>query len=186
MPTLRFEQLPTIVVATNTFINIPIIIQYEDTPMLKLVKAADASYTTVIPIYNSDGIKLAVAIGTQLYPTQAGQRAKVTLRREANRTICFIGNTLAFELERENPAAMKMRAELFTNDGSFLKWDADDISGYVLNKSDTIRIARCIFRGCTFGNHRIAFHVKKDGSIAMGDSDDANYNAVPRTSVASY
>jgi hypothetical protein len=50
MDNLMFTASPRIVIATNTFVNVPIIIQYETTPMLEVVRQAAAGFTTKIPV----------------------------------------------------------------------------------------------------------------------------------------
>ena len=42
MEYLAFQSSPVIVIATNTFINVPVIIQYETTPMLEVVNSQAA------------------------------------------------------------------------------------------------------------------------------------------------
>jgi hypothetical protein len=59
---------------------VPTILQYDDTPLIQVVRVAEAGYTTEIPIYHSDGTYLAKVVGSQLYSTPEGQKAGVTLR----------------------------------------------------------------------------------------------------------
>jgi hypothetical protein len=51
---LVFQSSPRIIVASNTFINVPIILKYEDTPLMEIIKEQGIGFTTQIPIYHSD------------------------------------------------------------------------------------------------------------------------------------
>lgn len=87
---LVFSQSPEVELGSNFFINVPVILQYKDTPMISVENAVDAGFTTSIPIYHSDGTYLAKAKGTQLYLTDEGKKAGVTLRHEDKITVCLI------------------------------------------------------------------------------------------------
>lgn len=67
MDTLIYQAHPTVELATNRFINVPIILQYEDTPLIQVVKAVSAGFTTEIPIYHSDGTYLAKVVGSRIF-----------------------------------------------------------------------------------------------------------------------
>lgn len=69
---LIFNEFPEFEIASNIFVNVPVILRYNDTPLIQVVKMADASFTIEIDIYHNDGTFLAKAKGTQLYPTESG------------------------------------------------------------------------------------------------------------------
>ena len=73
---LVFQSSPRIVVATNTFINVPTILKYEDTPLMEVIQKQDLGFTTQIPIYHSDGTYLAKVKGNRVFPTKAGEKGK--------------------------------------------------------------------------------------------------------------
>lgn len=73
---LVFQSSQRIVVATNTFINVPVILKYEDTPLLEVIKEQGIGFTTQIPVYHSDGTYLAKVTGNRVYPTEAGRKQK--------------------------------------------------------------------------------------------------------------
>ena len=85
---LTFHQGTAIELAGNTFINVPVLIQYENDPLFEVVHEVDASWTTQFRIYNKDGIYLAKAKGTQLYPTDQGTKAGLKMRYESHLTAC--------------------------------------------------------------------------------------------------
>ena len=74
---LVFQSSPSITVATNTFINVPVILKYEDTPLMEVIKEQGIGFTTQIPIYHSDGTYLAKVKGNRIFPTEAGKKANV-------------------------------------------------------------------------------------------------------------
>jgi hypothetical protein len=98
---LLFSNSPAIVIATNTFINVPIIIQYKTTPMLEMVHEVDLGYTTRVPIFHRDGTKLAVVKGSRLFPTEDGKKAGLTLRHPDKMTVCELDGRTLFEIERK-------------------------------------------------------------------------------------
>jgi len=121
MDKLIFTQSPAVTIATNTFINVPVILQYDETPLILIVQAQPAGYTTQIPIYHSDGTYLAKVIGSRLFPTPAGEKAGLKLEHPPKMTVCKLGDRTLFEIIREEAAALKTRAELHAPDGYFVK-----------------------------------------------------------------
>ena len=67
MNELIFTSAPIVKLATNTFINVPIILQYEDIPLIQIIKTESAGFTTEIPIYHPDGTYLAKVVGSRLF-----------------------------------------------------------------------------------------------------------------------
>jgi hypothetical protein len=81
---LIYQNHPSVVIATNTFVNVPTIIQFEDVPLLEVGKFADAGYTTRLAVYHNDGTKIAVVKGSRIFLTEEGKKANLT--PEPNRT----------------------------------------------------------------------------------------------------
>jgi len=161
---LLFSESPEIVVATNRFIDVPIIVQYESTPMLEVVRVQGAGFTTRIPIYHNDGTYLAIVVGSQLHATEDGKKAGVTLRHPQGATICEINGKPVFEITRKDAAALKMSAELHTLDGSFLRWSESEMEGVLFgNKDQPLRIKGLTMKDCEVKCCRIGIHVTKDG-----------------------
>jgi len=65
--TIIYQTSPRVLLATNTFINVPVILKYEDTNLIEIIRETSLGYTTQIPIYHSDGTYLAKATGNRLY-----------------------------------------------------------------------------------------------------------------------
>ena len=64
MESLIYQQFPVVHLASNTFVEVPTILQYDDVPLIQVVRAADAGFTTEIPIYHRDGTYLAKVVGS--------------------------------------------------------------------------------------------------------------------------
>src|SRR4030042_3616112 len=95
---LVFQSSPSIIVATNTFINVPIILKYEDTPLMEVIKEQGIGFTTQIPIYHSDGTYLAKVKGNRVYPTEAGKKANLEIIDTPSKFICSLDSKVVFEL----------------------------------------------------------------------------------------
>jgi hypothetical protein len=169
MEPLIYQQAPVVHLASNTFVDVPTILQYDETPLIQVVRTAEAGFTTEIPIYHSDGTYLAKVVGSQLYATDDGKKAGVTLRHPGHATVCELDGKPLFELIREGAAALKTRAELYTPDGSFIKCADEDLAGYVIGPhQDHLKIRGLTMIGNTFRGMRIGVWVRSDGSVAVG------------------
>ena len=171
MSDLIFNSIPSFTIATNTFVNCPIILQYDDTPLIQVVQNVDASFTTEIDIFHDDGTFLAKAKGTQLYPTDDGKKAGVTLRHPDKLTVCELNGQTLFELERQQAAALKGSAELYTPNGGFIRAVDSGVAGHVMERRDGahLEIGGMHMSGNTF-QCRVGIHIKSDGSIGLGGS----------------
>jgi hypothetical protein len=169
MESLIYQQFPVVHLASNTFVQVPTVLQYDDVPLIQIVRAADAGFTTEIPIYHNDGTYLAKVVGSQIYATEDGKKAGVTLRHPGGATVCELNGQTLFELIREDAAALKTRAELYTPNGSFIKCADTSLAGYVMGpQKDQLKIGGITMVGCTFQGMRIGVWVKSDGSVAVG------------------
>src|SRR5690242_20668530 len=102
-----FQSHPDVVIGSNTFRNVPTIIQFEVTPLIEVGKFEPAGFTTRIAVYHNDGTKIAVVKGSQVYLTDEGRKASVTPRYEAGLTVCELEGKPIFELRRTSAAALK-------------------------------------------------------------------------------
>jgi hypothetical protein len=59
MDELIYQTSPAVTLATNLFVNVPVILQFDDTPLISVVKEQALGFTTEIPIYHADGTYLA-------------------------------------------------------------------------------------------------------------------------------
>ena len=84
---LVFDESPEIEVATNKFIDVPIILQYDTVPMIAVVRETEAGFRLEIPIYHRDGTYLAKVKGSQLYLTDAGRKAFSDYRQQMKQVL---------------------------------------------------------------------------------------------------
>lgn len=169
MDTLIFQQNPEVELAGNKFLNVPIILQYEDTPLIEVVKAVEAGFTTQIPIYHSDGTYLAKVVGTQIYPTEAGVKAGITLKYPDKMTVCEMDGKTLFEIKRVTAAAVKAQAELFTPDGRFLKLSDTEMGAFKVEMNkNVLKIGSVTMIGNKFVGCKIGILYDKNGGVMMG------------------
>src|SRR5215203_476716 len=102
-----FQTHPAIEIATSIFIGTPVVLQFEDTPLLEVVRFIDAGFTTRFPIYHGDGTKIAVVVGSRIFVTEEGKAAKITRREESHLSVCELEGKPIIELRRTKAAALK-------------------------------------------------------------------------------
>ncbi|MFA5877717.1 MAG: hypothetical protein WC880_05165 [Candidatus Paceibacterota bacterium] len=168
MDKLIYQTSPHVTFATNKFINVPIILQYDDTPILSIVKEQNLGFTTEIPIYHADGTYLAKVNGTRVYPTADGKKAGIAMRSLQDMTVCEMDGKTLFEIYHQQGDAFRAHAELYTPTGYFIK-SADTPTPEVI-KSDgqSLKIGGMVMSNCTFHGSRIGIWIKSNGSIAIG------------------
>jgi hypothetical protein len=167
MESLIYQSSPTVTFATNTFFNVPVILQYEDTPLISVVHEQQLGYTTEIPIYHSDGTYLAKVRGTRIFPTDDGAKSGLVMRPLAHTTVCELNGRTVFEIEHATGDSFKTRAELYTPDGHFLKC-TDSIPQITDGAGKPLQIRGVTMTRNRFANVRIGVKIFKDGRIAIG------------------
>lgn len=165
--TLIFYERPTVEFATNTFSNVSIILQYEDTPLIEVVKLQEAGFTTRFSIYHEDGTYLAKVVGSRLFADKAGKKAGVKLEFPPLMTVCKLGNGTLFEIRRKEAAALKTKAELYTPDGAFVKGTDAGLAMLRNMKNVPLRCGTATFRNCTWEGFRIGLHMRQDGRLEV-------------------
>ncbi len=167
---LIFQSSPSITVATNIFINVPVVLKYEDTPLIEVIKEHGIGFTTQIPIYHSDGTYLAKVKGNRVYPTKEGEKANIEIRNPQGKFICSLDGKVMFELSHGVGDSFKADAELYTPDGYFVKCtDAPKPELFDLSGS-AIQIGGITMIGNVIQNMSIGIWLRKDGSCAIGVS----------------
>ena len=167
---LTFQESPTVTIATNTFINVPVILQYEDEPLIEIVGGQEIGFMTRIPIYHSDGTHLAMVTGNRVFSTREGREANIQIRDLYGKFICSLDNKVIFELTHGVGDAFTASAELYTPDGCFVKCtDAPGLELFDL-VGDAIQVGGITVTNSTFQNHAIGILLRKDGSCAIGVS----------------
>lgn len=177
---LIFLEHPIVRFATHTFINVPVLLQYEDTPLVEVVQQMSKDYTTQISIFHPDGTQLAVAKGARLHLTDAGRKAQLRLRHPDRKTVCELDGKTLFEIDRTEAAAVALTAELFTPDGRFVRLNDTPNVGLFKVTSQGIdlangsRIAGGIFRGC-----KIGIRLRSHGGLEIGVFNDGRRMRIP-------
>jgi hypothetical protein len=165
---LVFQSSPSITVATNTFINVPIVLKYEDIPLMEVIKEQGLGFTTQIPIYHPDGTYLAKVKGNRVYPTDAGKKAKFEIRDEPGKFVCSLDKKVLFELSHNVGDAFKADAELYAPDGYFVKCtDSPNLELFDLT-GNAIHVGGVTMIGNVFQNLSVGIWLRKDGSCAIG------------------
>jgi hypothetical protein len=165
---LIFTQHPIVRMAGNSFENTPILLQYDDLPLIEVIKEQAIGYTTSFKIYHPDGTDLATVKGSRMFRTENGKKAGLTLENPDLMTVCKLGNQTLFEITRVEAAALKTQAELYTNDGNFVR--INDNSATALFKADAVQIgsSTIIVRGNHVVGAKIGIWVRSDGSVRLG------------------
>ncbi len=170
MEKLIYQTAPTVTLATNIFINVPIILQFDDTPLISIVKEQSLGYTTEIPIYHPDGTYLAKVNGTRIYPTKDGEKAGLVMEHPAHMTVCKMGNKTLFEIYHEVGDAFRTNAELYTPNGSFVKISDVPMPEVISKTGEALQIGGIVMSHNTFVGCRIGIWLKSDGSCSIGVS----------------
>src|SRR6266496_126205 len=153
-----FQESPVVEIATNKFINVATIIQWEDVPLMEVGQFEVAGYTTRFAIYHNDGTKIAVVKGSQMYPTEEGERASLKMRHEPNLTACELEGRTIFELRRTGAAALKGTAELYAPEGVFIKANDADLSA-LLGDGTHLQVGGLHLSNGEFVGHEIGIHM---------------------------
>ncbi len=166
---LIFFESPEVEYASNFFIDVPIILEYDDTPLIEVVQEQAAGFTTQFKIFNKDGIYIAKVKGSQVYLTKDGSKSNLTLRHPKNMTVCEMDGHTVFEVRRKDAAALRTDSELFTPDGSFLKANDQGTPSYLISRNNSsLRVGGLVMVGCKFRGCRVGVHVTSKGSIEIG------------------
>jgi len=170
MQELIYQSAPIVTLATNTFINVPIVFQYEETPLIEVIREQNLGFMSSIPIYHQDGTYLAKVNGTRIYPTEKGKLAGITIEKHSDVTVCMLGGKVAFEVHHHGGDSFKLLAELFAPDGYFVRIRDNPLPSLIDVNGNTLSVRGVSMTNCTFKNLRIGIWLKKDGSCRLGCS----------------
>ena len=166
MEKLIFQETPEVEFGSNKFTNVPTILQFDETPLIQVVKTQEAGFSTEIPIYHNDGTYLAKVVGSQIYKTVDGEKAGLELRHPDLMTVCELDGKTLFEIKRTSAVSLKAAAELYTPTGYFVKYLTDRPNIF---KSDgsSIQTRNIVMTGCEFSECLIGIWLKSDGSVGI-------------------
>lgn len=169
MDKLYFNQVPQFTVATNVFRNVPTILQYDDTPLIEVVRSAPAGFTSRFSIYHNDGTDLARVVGSRLILTSDGKKCGLKLRKPHGATVCELNGRTVFEVRREEAAALSTYAELYSPDGAFIKCARDSrVEGLLSDSRSPLRIGGIVMEGNMISGFQVGIWVRSDGTVAIG------------------
>jgi hypothetical protein len=160
-PDFRFE------LSTNIFERVPIILKYEDINLIEVVREYRVGYTTEIPIYHPDGTFLTKIVGNRMRVNLLAKKAGVEIVQHPNLWVCTMNGKTLFEIRQKSPDFFKTTAELYANDGFFVKVDSS-MTVNALQNNNPLVIGHCTMMGNTFTGMKIGIWAKKDGSIILG------------------
>lgn len=165
---LIFFESPEVEYAGNFFKDVPVILEYDDTPLIEVVQEEAVGFTTQFKIFNRDGIYIAKVKGSQLYLTEEGNKSNLCLRHPQNMTVCELDGQTLFEVRRKDAAALRTHAELFTPDGRFMKAnDRGAPSVLILRDGSSLRVGGLFVVGCHFQGCRVGMHVTSAGTARL-------------------
>ncbi len=167
MNKLVFQNTPIVNFASNKFIDVPIVLQFDEIPLIEVVRNDTAGFTTKIPIYHSDGTYLAKAVGSRLHLTSDGEKAGLKLIHPDNMTVCKLDGKTLFEMRREGAASLSTTAELFTPEGFFVKY-LEDAHSLIDPDGNSLSAGGITMTNSTITGSQIGVWVKSDGSVAIG------------------
>jgi hypothetical protein len=170
MEKLIYQTSPRVTFATNQFTNVPVIFQFDDTPLISIVKEENLGFTTAIPIYHSDGTYLAKVNGTRIFPTEEGKKAGIVMRYPKGMTVCEMNDKTLFEIAHESGDAFRAQAELYTPTGFFVKYSETPTPTIISSNGGALQIGGITMSHNQFFGCRIGIWLKSDGSCAMGCS----------------
>ena len=168
MDKLIYKTSPVVTLATNTFVNVPIVLQFDATPLISLVREESLGYTTEIPIYHEDGTYLAKIRGMRVYSTDDGRKAGVKIRQLATAWVCEIGNRTAFEIHHQPGDAFRAQAELYTPEGFFVKTSDSPTPELIDASGNALQVGGVTMIGNMFQDCRIGVWIRSDGSVSLG------------------
>lgn len=170
MDQMFYQPSPKVVLATNTFINVPTILQYDDTPLISLVRDQALGFTTEIPIFHPDGTYLAKVNGTRIFATEDGKKAGLEIAALPQLTVCKMAGKVVFEIRHQPGDAFRAAAELYTPTGYFVKC-VDHPAIELRNQGgEALKVSGIIMSGNVFSGCRIGVWVRSDGSTLIGVS----------------
>ncbi len=169
MDKLYFNQVPQFTVATNVFRNVPTILQYDDTPLIEVVRFIDAGFTSRFSIFHNDGTDLARVVGSRLFLTSDGKKCDLALHHPEGATVCELNGKTLFEIRREGAAALSTYAELHSPDGAFIKCARDSrVEGMLADAHSPLRIGGMVMAGNLISGCQVGIWVRSDGTVSIG------------------
>jgi hypothetical protein len=168
MNELIFTQFPQVTIATNTFINCPVPLKFDDINLIELVQEEQVGFTTQIPIYHSDGTYLAKVKGNRIFLTEDGKKVGLTMEKKANVWECQMEKQTLFEIHQQSGNSFKTLAELHTPTGHFVKCTDSPQLGLIDINGNALQVGGISMIGNVFSGMQTGVWIKSDGSVSIG------------------
>jgi hypothetical protein len=163
---LILKKSPNIEFATNTFINVPVILRYEDINLITVEKNIKLEYDVKIPIYHSDGTKLATATNSRIFKNEK-VKENIIIDKYPDVWVCKMNGREIFEIRQGKGDLFEIMAELYTQDGYFIKY-SNFKHNIPVSMSNFIDLVSRVAHGCTILDVEIGFWVKRNGGVDIG------------------
>lgn len=165
---LLFINLPKVTMGSNTFIDVPVILKYDNLNMIEIIKEPGFGYTTQIPIFDAEGTYLATAKGNSLITTEESQMGDLTLDHSDDTTTCTLDGKTLFTIIRADGDEFLIKADLFTPDGYSIKYISDETPELFDKLGSEIRLGgilkdESVIEGCDVG-----FWLTQNGTCRFG------------------
>lgn len=168
MNELIFSAFPKVTLATNIFINVPVILKFDDINLIELIKEEKLGFTTQIPIFHPDGTYLAKVKGTRIYLTEDGEKAGLKIEKKSDVWECKMEKQTLFEIQHTGTNSFKTQAELYTPTGHFVKFTESPKPDLIDMSGNKLRVGGLEMSGSTMEGFKTGIWLKSDGSMTIG------------------
>ena len=164
---LDFSEIPEVTFAANVFVNVPIVLTYDDDVLIEFIRMPDATYTTSFTIYDGVGGRFATIQGTQVYPTAGDEGQPIALIQQQGRIVARHGHQALFEVERTGPGALELGCELYAPDGRLVVARHNALP-VLLQHGDPVALSGVMLKANRFTDIPTAVQLHADGMVAIG------------------
>ena len=169
---LLFINWPKVSMGSNTFIDVPAILKYDNLNMIEIIKEPGYGYTTQIPIFDAEGTYLATAKGGNLITADESEIGDLKLDHDKDVTTCTLDGKMLFEIARSDGDSFDIKAELFTPEGYRIKYISDETPELFDKQGNEVRLGgvlkdESVIEGCDVG-----FWLTQNGTCRFGVNEE--------------
>jgi hypothetical protein len=168
MQKLTYQISPVVYLATNKFVNVPVILKFDDVPLISIIRENSLCFKTKIPIYHSDGTYLAKVNGTQVFKTPDGEKAGIVMRQLPGITVCEMDGKTLFEIRHQPGDTFRTNAEIYTPTGYFVK-STDPLPPQIIDASGkALKVGGLTMSNSVIQGFKVGIWLKSDGNCSIG------------------
>lgn len=164
----KYDTRYSVVLATNNFVNVPTILQYEKQSIISV----DTSNSVLkFAFYNKDGKKIADIIGKKIHWCNVEDPKLTVLSKSVLKEtykINYNGKTVIQVKQKSASDFEILKAELFIPDDKIITISEDCEIQVKTKDGKQIGKSRVIMTNNTFINVPIGVFIQKDGTINIG------------------